>query len=405
MHVLEGHISDVRSVLADSNRRDRAGVEIILDAYGQRRSRYVVGNGSSATTPRTSPATSPRPPSSTAGRAAGRPITTTSRSCRMANDTSYDRVFSSSLTNLLDPGDVVIANQRQRQFANVVSAVVAARLMPPARSPWSVFAGGRLLEQSMPRSTYPGNDYGVVPRTATRHRSTPSPSPPGRRCLPEARVPAVFLDRDGVIKSPPSDHVRPGTIRISSACSVRWLPCARLDTPVVVVTNRPWWVAVFSPPKSLLGSHHSCRRTRIRRWARRGDLRLPPRAGAELRLPQAGAHAPPAASVDLASREKSHGGRRPERRSRRRAPPDARPVLISDGESAADPDILAVKDLPTAVTLWPIFSMVGARPCDRLAPRSASASPGAGNRTSRPIYAKSTAARREHDDRQILLRI
>jgi D-glycero-D-manno-heptose 1,7-bisphosphate phosphatase len=40
-----------------------------------------------------------------------------------------------------------------------------------------------------------------------------------------------------------------------------------------------------------------------------------------------------------------------------------RPVLISDGESATAPDILAVKDLPEAVMLWRDLSMVGARPC------------------------------------------
>ena len=39
-----------------------------------------------------------------------------------------------------------------------------------------------------------------------------------------------------------------------------------------------------------------------------------------------------------------------------------RPVLISDSE-LADPDVLAVKDLPAAVALWRDLSAVGAAPC------------------------------------------
>jgi hypothetical protein len=38
-------------------------------------------------------------------------------------------------------------------------------------------------------------------------------------------------------------------------------------------------------------------------------------------------------------------------------------VLITDGGSPADPDVIAVKDLPGVVMLWRDLSMMGARPC------------------------------------------
>src|SRR5438094_10595507 len=90
----------------------------------------------------------------------------------------------------------------------------------------------------MRRSTYRATTT-ASSRTVTRCWNTPSPSPPGRRCLPDAPVPAVFLDRDGVINRRRPDHVKaweefeflPGVL--AALASLR-----SMNTPVVVVTNQ-----------------------------------------------------------------------------------------------------------------------------------------------------------------------
>src|SRR5206468_4095079 len=76
-------------------------------------------------------------------------------------------------------------------------------------------------------------------RAATPYWNTRSPSRPGRRCLPDAAVPAVFLDRDGVINRRRPDHVKrweefeflPGVLEALAALR-------SMDTRVIVITNQ-----------------------------------------------------------------------------------------------------------------------------------------------------------------------
>ena len=79
-----------------------------------------------------------------------------------ANDTSYEKVFSEQLTNLLNPGDVVIAISASGNSPNVVSAVRAARLMGASTVGLVGFSGGRVLETVDAAVHVPSNDYGVV---------------------------------------------------------------------------------------------------------------------------------------------------------------------------------------------------------------------------------------------------
>src|SRR5438309_4497117 len=162
---LEDHISEVRSVLARIPVDDiERVVEIILEANRRRRHLYIVGNGGSASTA-THFACDLSKATIVDGRARLR-VSSLSDNISLltawANDTSYDRVFSEQLTNLLDPGDVVIAISASGNSPNVVSAVLAARLMRASTIALVGFAGGRLLEAVDAAIHVPSNDYGVV---------------------------------------------------------------------------------------------------------------------------------------------------------------------------------------------------------------------------------------------------
>src|SRR5256886_15676870 len=170
---LEGHINEVRSVLGKIpiGAIERA-VEIILDAYAGSGHVYVVGNGVSATNA-THFACDLSKATIVEGRARMR-VTSLADNIALltawANDTSYDRVFSEQLTNLLDPGDVVIAISASGNSPNVVSAVLAARLMRASTIGLVGFAGGRLLEAVDAAIHVPSNDYGGVEDRHSRIR-------------------------------------------------------------------------------------------------------------------------------------------------------------------------------------------------------------------------------------------
>src|SRR2546427_1029232 len=162
---LEGHINEVRSVLGKIpiGAIERV-VEIILDAYANSGDVYVVGNGGSATNA-THFACDLSKATIVEGRARMR-VTSLADNIALltawANDTSYERVFSEQLTNLLNPGDVVIAISASGNSPNVVSAVRAAPLMRASTIALVGFAGGRLLEAVDAAIHLARNDYGVV---------------------------------------------------------------------------------------------------------------------------------------------------------------------------------------------------------------------------------------------------
>src|SRR2546427_12435410 len=162
---LEGHINQVRTVLG----KDHIGaieqvVEIILDAYANSGHVYVVGNGGSATNA-THFACDLSKATIVEGRARMR-VTSLADNIALltawANDTSYEKVFSEQLTNLLNPGDVVIAISASGNSPNVVSAVRAARLMGAGTVGLVGFSGGRVLETVDAAGSAPRGGHGAV---------------------------------------------------------------------------------------------------------------------------------------------------------------------------------------------------------------------------------------------------
>jgi D-sedoheptulose 7-phosphate isomerase len=162
---LEDHINGVRAVLEQIPIAAIGRVvEIILDAYSNGAHVYVVGNGGSATNA-THFACDLSKATIVEGRARLRVTSLTDNVALLtawANDTSYERVFSEQLANLLNPGDVVIAISASGNSPNVVSAIRAARLLGAATVGLVGFSGGRVLELVDAAVHVPSQDYGVV---------------------------------------------------------------------------------------------------------------------------------------------------------------------------------------------------------------------------------------------------
>lgn len=162
---LEDHISEVRSVLdqipIDAIQRV---VALILEAYIRGGHVYVVGNGGSATNA-THFACDLSKATIVEGRARLRVTSLTDNVALLtawANDSSYEKVFSEQLMNLLNRGDIVIAISASGNSPNVVSAIRAARLMGAATVGLVGFTGGRVLELADVAIHVPSQDYGVV---------------------------------------------------------------------------------------------------------------------------------------------------------------------------------------------------------------------------------------------------
>jgi D-sedoheptulose 7-phosphate isomerase len=162
---LEDHIADVRAVLAripvDAIERV---VEIILDAYRERKHLYVVGNGGSASTA-THFACDLSKATIVEGRARLR-VTSLSDNVSLltawANDTSYENVFAEQLANLLDPDDVVVAISASGNSKNVLAAVRAARERGAVTVGFIGFSGGALKDAVDAAIHVPSDSYGVV---------------------------------------------------------------------------------------------------------------------------------------------------------------------------------------------------------------------------------------------------
>ena len=163
--VLSEHVEGVRTALQHVDIEDVGRlVDHIMEAHAAERHVYIIGNGGSATNA-THFACDLSKATIVEGRARMR-VTSLADNIALltawANDTSYEKVFSEQLTNLLNPGDVVIAISASGNSPNVVSAVRAAHLMGAGTVGLVGFSGGRVLETVDAAVHVPSHDYGVV---------------------------------------------------------------------------------------------------------------------------------------------------------------------------------------------------------------------------------------------------
>lgn len=162
---LEGHIAEVRAALADIPiEAIEEVVQIILEAYRQKRHVYMLGNGGSASTA-SHFACDLSKATIIEGHARLRVSSLTDNVALLtawANDTSYTNVFAEQLDNLLNPGDVVVAISASGNSPNVLAAIAAARARGAITVGLVGFTGGELKSAVDAAVHVPSQSYGVV---------------------------------------------------------------------------------------------------------------------------------------------------------------------------------------------------------------------------------------------------
>jgi D-sedoheptulose 7-phosphate isomerase len=161
----EAHISEVRTVLAEmaAGEVERA-IEVILVAYRHRRHVYIIGNGGSAST--ASHFACDLSKATVVGDQPRLRVTALTDNVALltawANDSSYEAVFAEQLTNLLDPGDVVVAISASGKSPNVIAAIGAAQRRGAVTVGMVGFTGGPLKKMVDVAVHVHSHSYGVV---------------------------------------------------------------------------------------------------------------------------------------------------------------------------------------------------------------------------------------------------
>jgi D-sedoheptulose 7-phosphate isomerase len=165
MTVVEAHISEVRSVLAQLPvDAVEHVIDVILAAHRQRQHVYVIGNGGSAST--ASHFACDLSKATINGDLPRLRVTSLTDNIALltawANDSSYEDVFTEQLANLLEPGDVVVAISASGKSPNVLAAIDAAQSRGAVTVGFVGFGGGPLKEMVDVAVHVPSHSYGVV---------------------------------------------------------------------------------------------------------------------------------------------------------------------------------------------------------------------------------------------------
>lgn len=141
-----------------------AGVEVLLKMYQSGGVLYVIGNGGSASTATHMACDLSKGPTPKEKRGlvvwslTDNPALTTA----VANDISFDEVFSEPLRQRLRKNDVVLAISASGNSPNIVKGVEVAKSMGVPLIGMSGFGGGKLRELSDVIMHVESMDYGIV---------------------------------------------------------------------------------------------------------------------------------------------------------------------------------------------------------------------------------------------------
>jgi D-sedoheptulose 7-phosphate isomerase len=130
MDAVETYLSQMEVVVRAISRTDvRAVVNVLFDAWERRATTYIVGNGGSAATAshmmndlNKFTAVEGRPRFRAVALTDNVPLITA-----VGNDLDYAAIFAEPLTNLLVPGDVLVAISGSGNSPNITAAVEAAK--------------------------------------------------------------------------------------------------------------------------------------------------------------------------------------------------------------------------------------------------------------------------------------
>ena len=147
-------------------------VQVLEEAYQQRKQVFVIGNGGSAATAshmmndlcKGTVGHNPDKEGSS-GWARFRVVALTDNVALMtawANDTDYNHIFSEPLKTLAQRGDVLVAISASGNSPNIITAVEAAKQMGVKVVGLAGFGGGKLAKLADVAFVVPSNEYGPV---------------------------------------------------------------------------------------------------------------------------------------------------------------------------------------------------------------------------------------------------
>ena len=143
-------------------------IEVLLQAYKNNRNIFIIGNGGSATTAShfscdLAKGTIRDLNDKSEKRFKVTPLTTNiATMTAIANDISYDEIFSQQLLNLMSKGDILVALSASGNSKNILSAVETAKKAGLIVLGMTGFDGGRLKDIADYSVIVKSSSYGVV---------------------------------------------------------------------------------------------------------------------------------------------------------------------------------------------------------------------------------------------------
>ena len=164
----EYYLNEAKKIIdrLDRKKIDDA-INMLLDAYKKEKQIFIIGNGGSATTA-THFANDLTKSCSIEDKKRFRAISLTdniSTITALANDTSYDKIFSEQLLNLINKDDILIALTASGNSPNVIEAVKVAKQHGAKTLAFLGFNGGKLKNMADGYILIEYGDFGLVEST------------------------------------------------------------------------------------------------------------------------------------------------------------------------------------------------------------------------------------------------
>jgi D-sedoheptulose 7-phosphate isomerase len=242
---LDSYLEDLRWTLQEIDRGTLASiVSALQQARVEHRQVFILGNGGSAATASHLACDLGKGTVdyTTRGFTRFRAVSLTDNSALMsalANDLSFEDLFSEQLATLMSDGDVVIAISASGNSPNLVRAVEYARSRRAVTIGLLGFGGGQLAGLVDHALVVSSRNYGVsedfhliVQHVITQYL---------RRTLAGPARPVAFLDRDGIINQRRGPHeyvARWDQFRFVDGTKAMMRGLAELGYALVVITNQ-----------------------------------------------------------------------------------------------------------------------------------------------------------------------
>lgn len=162
---IRSYINNIKQTIDNINTDEIIAVaDILLETYKSDRRIFVMGNGGSASTA-SHMACDLAKGTSCEGKKRFSVISlndNTAHFTAIANDISYEDIFSEQLKNILQKGDLVLVISASGNSPNLIKAMKYARLKGAKTAALLGFSGGECKELADVYAHIKKNDYGIV---------------------------------------------------------------------------------------------------------------------------------------------------------------------------------------------------------------------------------------------------